>query len=908
MSIASGTRIGPYQVTSRIGEGGMGVVYRALDTQLQRDVALKVLPDHFANDTDRLERFQREAQLLASLNHPNIAHIYGLERTGGAGCIVMELVEGETLAERVQRGPIPIDDALQIAREIAEALEAAHAQDIVHRDLKPANIKLTPDGKVKVLDFGLAKALSGRPELDPSNSPTIMSGSIPGVVMGTAGYMSPEQARGKAVDARTDIWAFGCVLYEMLSARRAFDGDTATDIVAKIIQGEPQWDLLPADVPSSIRTLLKIVLSKDPRQRLQHMGDARVLFNHTFVPETPKPTAPPARAGRRVWLVRAAVSLAFLAAFVPASLYFLRVPEEPSEIRFEMPAPGIINESLRVSPDGRYVAYVAITNGKREVWVRSIGAVSAQPLPGTENSANYLLGWAPDSRRLAFFADGKLKKIDITGGSPLAIADTNVVAMPGSWNTNGDILFSALFRDEPAPVIARVSDSGGAVTAITSINRSDKEVGHFGPTFLPDGRRFLYARPTVTPNSQWQVVLYSGSLDSTSITRLRSAGTYDSNSPTGTGSPNVYISFGYWLSLVNGTLLAERMNADGTFDGGEPVRLADNVAGFSASDKLLLYRQAVSSVPSPQNSYDSLVWFDRSGKPGGSAGEPAVYTSVDLSPDDRRAVATRGVLPNMDLWVIDIDRGGQDRLTSNALFDFFPVWSPDGREIAFSSQGGALGPVDLYRRSSISVGGDTLLAKSDKPNEGSFAEDWSSDGKTIVFSRAAGPTLARAIWYMTLPGNSTPVPYLESQSQNGQAQLSPDGRWLAYASNDSGKAQIVVQSFPDPKTAKVVVTRNGGTEPRWRRDGRELFYLAPDGKLMAVPVKAGDIFEAGTETALFETPLRGGILAQFFRYDVSADGKRFLLIVPTAGASASSATNSTPITAVVNWATALRKK
>jgi hypothetical protein len=425
----------------------------------------------------------------------------------------------------------------------------------------------------------------------------------------------------------------------------------------------------------------------------------------------------------------------------------------------------------------------------------------------------------------------------------------------------------------------------------------------------------LYARPIAVAdqNSQWQVVLYAGSLGSKSVTRLQSLSpsSYDPISVAGTGSPWVYVSPGYWLKLVEGTLVAQPMRADGTLAGEEQFRLADNVAGFSASDKLLLYRHGT-LAPGQQNSLvERLVWFDRSGKQGGSAGDPALYLSVDLSPDDRRAIATRGLMPNADLWVIDVDRGGQDRLTSSPGLEFFPVWEPNGREIAFASQGGAPGhPPDLYRRSSISVGGDTLLFRSDIPNEASLPEDWSSDGKTIIFGRRSGPNAPTVnIWYMTLPGDGKPVPYLESQSQKGQAQLSPDGRWLAYASNESGNAQIVVQSFPDPKKAKVVVTRNGGTEPRWRRDGRELFYIAPDGKLMVMPVKGGDTFEAGAETLLFQTPLSAGLITGLFRYDVTADGKRFLIIAPNTAAGASpGAVDSTPITAVVNWTAALRKK
>jgi Tol biopolymer transport system component len=374
-----------------------------------------------------------------------------------------------------------------------------------------------------------------------------------------------------------------------------------------------------------------------------------------------------------------------------------------------MPAPGIINESMRVSPDSQRVAYVAVTNGRRQVWVRSIGALSAQPLPGTDNAANYLLGWAPDSRRLGFFADGKLKKIDISGGSAIAIANTTV-SVPGAWNSNGDILFSALVGSV-APVIARVSDSGGEVTALTTIDSAAKEVMHVVPVFLPDGRRFVYARPTTAPDSLWQIVFFMGSLDSKTTTRLRGEGTWDPTGRSGTASPPVYVSSGYWLALVNGSLLAQRANADGSFGAGDQIRLAENVAGFTASEKLLLYRSAPPGAVPPPNSFSSLVWFDRSGKQA-PAGAPGPYVGIDLSPDDRRVVATRGTLPATDLWVIDTDRGGQDRLTSAPGVEFFPVWSSDGREIVFASQGGStVGPPSLYRRSSISVGGDKLLFK-----------------------------------------------------------------------------------------------------------------------------------------------------------------------------------------------------
>jgi Tol biopolymer transport system component len=901
MSIAPGTRIGPYEVASRIGEGGMGIVYQARDTQLQRNVALKVLPDHFSSDPERLDRFQREAQVLASLNHPNIAHIYGLERSAGSGCIVMELVEGATLAERIQRGPIPVEDAVEIARQIVDALEAAHERGIIHRDLKPANIKIAPNGMVKVLDFGLAKVVEPAPAAEAA---TRMSVSAPGMIVGTAAYMSPEQARGRSIDARTDIWAFGCVLYEMLTGRPAFDGDTVTDIIAKVIQSEPQWQLLAAAVPASIRMLLESALTKDPKQRLQQIGDARLFLNRPFPEETLTAPVAAGRSSRSTWLMRAAVGLLFAAVLIPATLYFERVPEAQPEIRFEIPAAGVISQSLAISPDGQRIAYMTVTNGRRGVWVRPIGSVEAQLLPQTENVAN-LLGWAPDSRRLAFFADGKLQKIDISGGSPITLADANIYA-PGAWNRNGDILFSSALKG--TPLIVHVSESGGEVTTLTTPDPAAMEIAHSAPFFLPDGRRFLYLVTRATSSQSNEVALQGASLDSKSTERM---GILGLDNPNQLSSPPAYVQPGYLVYTISGSLMAQRLSADGRIARSEPIRLAENIAGFSASERLLVYRQGL-DTRAPQSAASRLVWFDRNGKEDVAAGASADYLSVDLSPDDRRALLIKNDMTTvfgLDLWVMDLNRGGQDRLTSNPGVDFSPVWSPDGREVVFASQQKAGSVPGFYRRSAISVGGETFI--SGDATDASLPMDWSSDGKYVVFiRRAAANAPVQNLWYQPLSVDTKPQIYLESQSVKTEAQFSPDGRWLAYTTNESGSFQVVVQSFPDPKISKTVTTRNGGSQPRWRRDGRELFYLAADGKLMSVPVKTGDMFEIGSETALFQTPLTGPTVnfgAGPFRYDVTADGKRFLIIAPVNNNSSASTADTTPITAIFNWSAGLKK-
>ena len=873
----------------------MGVVYRARDTQLQRQVALKLLPDHFADDSDRLNRFEREAQVLASLNHPNIAQIYGLEKAGNASCIVMELVEGETLADRLRRGPIPLDEAVEIAKQMVDALEAAHERGIVHRDLKPANIKRTPGGAVKILDFGLAKA-ARHPlpsEQGYSNSPTMMSGSLAGVILGTAPYMSPEQARGKDVDARTDIWAFGCVLYEMVSGKQVFAGETTTDVLARVLEGQPKWDALPAGTPSSIRMLLEWTLNKDPKQRLQHIGDTRMFLARPATIDKPAPVVVRDRSGRRGWFLAAALALVLAAAVVPVSLYFTRAPAELPVIRFEMPAPGFVpNSGPAISPDGQRVAYIAANDGKSTIWIRPIGSLTAQQLQGTENADGVF--WAPDSHRLAFFADGKLKKTDVVGGGTQAFGNAPPVTAAGAWNRNGVILFGGFAA---AGGIFRISDSGGESAPVTAVDASQGPLLQFFPRFLPDGRHFLFHTTDSLSGS-----MYLGSLDSKSTTRLMGISNF---TPNGTNSPAQYAQ-GYLLFSRERTLLAQPFDAARGTLSGEPLPVAENVGrDFSVSETgVLVYR----TIPgqSGQAAANHLSWLDRKGKPGGEIGTPDSVGSVGLFSDGRVVMDNISVAGgSADIWVIDV-RGVPSKLTAdNPGFDGYPVWSPDGSRIVFGSsreKGGGVLRSHLYQKSSNGVGAAEPLLP-DESYDLNIPQDWPTAG--IVFGRVKINALGVSdLWFLSMP-DKKPSLLLQNGFFNSQARVSPDGRYIAYTTNESGSPQIVVQSFPDLHQGKWQITAQGGTEPIWKRDGRELYYLALDSKIMAVSVKGDPTFQPGQSTELFQTTLMPEVPPLAHRYAVSADGQRFVV---ASGSNAPGGGGSTPITAVINWTATLRKK
>jgi Tol biopolymer transport system component/tRNA A-37 threonylcarbamoyl transferase component Bud32 len=881
MAISPGSRVGPYEVVSQLGEGAMGVVWRARDTKLLREVALKILPDHFADDPDRLSRLQREAQLLASLNHSNIAQVYGLEHVGTGGCIVMELVEGETLADKLRHGPIPLDEAIEIAKQLADALAAAHERGIVHRDLKPANIKLSPNGTVKVLDFGLAKPLAAKSSQSGSSMlPTIASGSTAGAIVGTVAYMSPEQARGKEVDARTDIWAFGCVLYEMLTGRPAFDGETTTDMIAKVVTGQPDLDLLPPGVPQSIRFLLAATLNKNIQQRLQHIGDMRLFLDQRFFRATPAPapTAAVAQKTRRgTWLMIALFAVTLVAVSVAVALY-VRTGSSANApmMHFEVGLPGYV-AGASASPDGQRIAYIGEPPGDtRAIWIRPVGAETAQKLPGTDKPTAGL--WSPDSRSIAFVAEGKLKKIDVATGSIQIIGDAGDQPRALGWSSAGAILFT---KDN---VLVRVPQEGGTITPVTALDSSRKESLHALPVFLPDGNRFLYAVVSSVPENAG---IFVGSLDGKIKTRLR---------PLGARLAGLaYAPQGY-VMVAGESLAAQRFDASKLrLDGATVPVVDDPVESLSVSNTgLLLYRKAATTSANKQ-----LTWFDRTGKQLGPVGTAANYVDVELSPTGDRVAADITTNNNRDVWIIDIARAVPSRITFDQAPDWAPIWSPDGSQILFASSRN--GSTHMYQKSSAGVGNEELVFKRDGTE---VPGSWSHDGRYVVFSQLKGSAVARNdLWLMSMSGERKASPFLESPFDKAQARISPDGRWLAYISNDSGMYQVVVQSFPDPNGGKWQITAQGGIEPRWRRDGRELYYLGFDGKLMAVAIKADRTFEATSPVALFETPLMvsRGQLPRDRRYDVTSDGP-FLIAVP-AGSTAPA-----PVTAVVNWASSLEKQ
>jgi eukaryotic-like serine/threonine-protein kinase len=881
MALTPGSRVGVYEVTGQIGAGAMGLVFRARDTRLLREVALKVLPEHFADDPDRLARLQREAQLLASLNHPNIAHVYGLEQAAGAACIVMELVDGETLADRIERGALPLDEAVAIAKQIAEALAAAHQQGIVHRDLKPANIKLTPNGTVKVLDFGLAKPVgTGARGSNSSMLPTMVNGSGVGTITGTVAYMSPEQARGKQVDARTDIWAFGCALYEMLVGRPAFDGETPTDIIAKVVTGNPDLDALPAGTPPSIRLLLSATLNKNLAQRLQHIGDAALFLDQSALPTAAAMAKPlPSKTNRR-WAMAVVALAVVLAAALGVSLYTRPNPRPAGPaMMLQIALPNYVDDAT-VSPDVQRIAYIGEPRGeKRAIFIRALSSEATQKVPGSETAQGFL-AWSPDGRWLGFVVDKKLKKFDVVGGSVQTIADLGEPVRGFSWS-HGVILLAT------STGLVRVPDGGGATTHVTEIDWKLKENAHIVPIFLPDGNHFVYVITASTPETNG---IFVGALDGkTSKRRL---------TPFGSRLAGfAYAPSGY-LIVAGESLTAQRFDAATLTLSGTPIPIAEAADGVSVSDTgLLVYRKSSTTASDKQ-----LTWFDRMGRPLGQLGAKANYLNLELSPGgDRVAVDIVAADRNRDVWVIDVARGVPSRITFNPGSDWTPVWSPDGSRIIYASQG--QNGTHIHQKSAAGVGTDTVVFNSDKTE---IPVSASPDGRYIVFSRFKPQGQAGVdTWLLSVSGEPKASPFIESPFDKSQARISPDGRWLAYATNDSGMYQIMVQSFPDPNRGRWQITAQGGIEPKWRRDGRELYYLAFDGNLMAVPIRETRLdqpFAAGTPVTLFQTSLAVSRTQspRDRRYDVAPDG-RFLVAMPAAAALE-------PVTAVVNWASGLEKK
>ncbi len=846
-------------------------MYRATDTKLNRDVAIKVLPEAFARDSERLMRFQREAQVLASLSHSSIATIFGIEEDA----IVMELVEGPTLAERIDRGPIPLEEALAIARQIAEALSTAHDKGIIHRDLKPANVKVTPDGKVKVLDFGLAKLIDPRESAeDPSLSPTVVKGRSPtmaGVIMGTAGYMSPEQARGLAVDKRADIWAFGVVLHEMITGRQLFPGETVTDVLASVVKDQP--DL--TQVPASVRVLLQRCLEKDPKRRLRDIGDLDVLLEQT-------PQSQPAPRQSRSLAALAAVLFVALASL--AWVHYREAPPDVITSRALILPPANTTLSFRdglglpaVSPDGRRIVFGAKNaDGKTPLWVRPLDGLTAQPLANTEGASFPF--WSPDSRFIAFFADGKLKKIEASGGPVITLADAPM-GRGGSWSSQGVILFTpgtTPGTTQSERRILRVPASGGTASTVTQVGRM--------PWFLPDGRHFLYQ---LYRSVSEEPAICAGSLDDGACKEI------------GKASSNAIYSQGYMLFKRQNTLMAQPFDATALKTTAEAVPIAEEVQGALASRTVGVFSASTNGVLSYHGGSGEggavLTWFNSAGKQESTVSEPVNFRPrFALSPDGKNLASPISDGTNIDIWIFDLARGLRTRLTFDAAPDYDPVWSPDGRSIVFASL--RKGQYDLYRKAANGSGAEELLY-ADSSNKRPY--DWSHDGKVLLYQAFSDGS---DIWWLPLTTEASgkplkPFPVVNTPFFEGYPAFSPDGRWIAFTSNESGQFQVYVTAYPPGPGGKRQISNAGGSQPIWRRDGRQIIYRSM-GAVMAADVSAdGATFTVGQVHELFRPPPG----SSEWGLEVSPDGKHFLLpIIPEKESSG-------VLTLIQNWTGSLRK-
>ena len=884
-----GRTLSHYRIEAAIGAGGMGEVYRATDTKLGREVALKLLPEAFSQDAERLARFKREAQLLASLNHPFIASIYGLEDADGIRALVMELVEGPTLADRIAQGAIPPDEALPIARQIADGLEYAHERGIVHRDLKPANIKITHEGTVKILDFGLAKALGtdeqGR---DISNSPTLsLAMTQAGLIIGTASYMAPEQAKGKPVDRRADIWAFGCVLYEMLAGRKAFVGETVSDILAAVLRSDPDWSALPPTTPASIQRLLRRCLVKDQKQRLRDMGDARIAIEESLSGADAQAAISESRAPEvaRASLLRRAVPWALAATtivFASVAAWLVFQPKPPqAAVRFAVPSPE--NETFpyggesALSPDGRTLAFITQARPDKPyvLWVRPLDSLMAVPIQGTEGAEAPF--WSPDSQQIGFYAGGKLQKIALTGGLPQTLCETNDTA-GADWNRDGVILFANQNS------LYRVPDTGGTPTLVVAPNSARHETAYRSPQFLPDGRHFLFQSSTGNPAGRFIGI---GSLDSKSVVELMNS-----------NSNGLYAAPGYIFYLNQGTLVARAFDAKALRFTGPSVPVAANVgmsgggyAYFSVSATgVLAYGGKLGTATS------QMSWLDREGQNVGTVGQPDIYTDPMLSPDGTELAVSVGTRSKRQIWIFDTKRGTASRLTFDPADDAFPTWSSDGASILFSSTLNSE-DFDIFQKAANGLGATKPILETKNQTKG--MDDVSPDGRYALYVWVTGANTAE-LWALPLFGERKPFAFVQGSFGAYSARFSPNGRYVAYESNETGRFEIYVETFPQP-AGRWQISATGGEEPTWRRDGKEMFYLTPDKKLMAVPVSTDSAsFQAGIPKQLFQAQLISDTNARN-TYAASPDGQRFLMLVPAGEPK------TVPITVVVNWQALLKK-
>ena len=896
-----GESLGNFTITGKLGEGGMGQVFRAQDSKLGREVAIKVLPEAVVQDPERLARFEREAKVLASLNHPNIGAIYGLEEADDKPFLILELVEGETLQERISQGPLPIKNALSFARQIATALEAAHAQGIIHRDLKPANVKIDPKGNVKVLDFGLAKAwepqsASGSGVLLTASPTMTQQMTEAGVLLGTAAYMSPEQARGKEVDKRSDIWAFGAVLLEMLTGRQSFGGETVTDVIAAIVARDPEWDALPADTPQGIKRLLRRCLEKDVDNRLHDIADARIEIEEIeeAVASGTLPSsevgAAPSQGRQKLWmaatgvLALAALALGWMVISKPEPLQpVVRAQVSPPEgMRYHLASnsPGIAT----VAPDGRSFAFAAVNDdGDFNLWVRKLDQLEGQPIQNTDG-ARYSF-WSADGRHIAFFGEDKLRKVEATGGPVLTLAEAPN-GKGGSWSSD-DVVIFAPSHNTP---IHRVTAAGGESTAVTTF--AEGENSHRHPRFLPDGNRFVYLARLDTAHAgdenTYRIKL--GALDG-SVDRNLMASTYQAE-----------LAGGYLWFVIQDTLMAHRFDSDKgeLLDDAFPV--TENVmshsgaafAFFSVSDGgVLAYHAGTAATITTR-----LIWRDRQGNEISTLGEDEFAFDVQLSPDGKLVAVSieDNLTGGQDIWIYEVERGIKSRFTFSPGSDNEPEWSPDSSQIAFAGE--QAGVRSIYLKS---VGGAEDASLLYQSSEADIVPDaWSPDGKQIIANLNTG-TGDSDLWLIPVDSPDDAQPLIATEFVEAYASVSPDGRWLAYVSNESGEFEVYVTTYPQPERRWQISTAGGGLSS-WNATGNQIIYSGLDGMLYSVEVDgSGDTFKVGRIEELF---LSERVQTLNENVAMAADGETFLINTLTSGARAA----GPPATLVINFPTELANR
>ena len=899
MPLNSGARVGHYEVVGALGAGGMGEVYRARDTKLGRDVALKVLPESFASDLDRVARFAREAHVLASLSHPNIASIYGLEDAGGIRALVLELVEGPTLSEHIAQasgvGGLAVEEALPIARQIADALEAAHEQGVIHRDLKPANVKVTPNGVVKVLDFGLAKALTDEATAgDPKVSPTLtMTATRLGVILGTAAYMSPEQARGKPVDKRADVWAFGCVLYEMLTGRRAFGGDEVSDTLAFVITKEPDWSALPADTPPSIRKLLRRCLEKDRRKRLADISDARLEIDEAMaepagaaiLANTPNSLKSANHAKRILpWVVAAVLGAGLAAALVLWAPWQRSAPlSAPVRVSVELGADVSLasnGDAVALSFDGEMLAFVGQKSGSAtsQLHIRRLDQLQATPLLGTDGARDPF--FSPDGQWIAFFADSKLKKISVSGGAAVTLSDVGL-DRGGSWAEDNTIVF----QPEVGGGIMRVSSAGGKPEALTKL--AEGEITHRFPQVLPGSKAVLFTAHNSGGGFDDANIVVQSFADGTRKVVQR-GGYHGRYLPSGLGSPKRAEREGGHLVYINGgTLFAEPFDLDRLEPTGQPVPVLEgvrsNVSGGVAGAALFAASGSGSLVYLPGRGPDyeaPISWVDREGKTTPLWTTAADWSNPSFAPDGRRLAVDIRDGKQLDVWVYELGRDTPTRLTIDAAEDSKPVWTSDGRRIAFASTRGSAR--NLYWQRADGSGEVQRLTDS---TNNQLAASWHPSGKFLAFNEAT--RTGDALMILAMEGDETsgwrpgkPRVFVGSPFQEREPMFSPDGRWLAYASNESGRFEVYVRPFPGPGGKWQISPGTGGTltpTPTWSRMRRELFYNTPDNRIMVASYTVeGDSFRADKPRLWSEARVLQRPRQRFF--DLHPDGNRIAAV------------------------------